>query len=91
MISGSIEITSFNSLNRRSGNWQRSLKALKLPGKLGDWGNRSDTTVYGSIGASVGCQDSERRWAVRQQPTNCLSVFDHFPGLALKRLIKVDS
>ena len=49
MISGSIEITSFNSLNRRSGNWQRSLKALELPGKLGDWGNRSDTTVYGSI------------------------------------------
>ena len=22
----------------------------------------------------------------RQQPTNCLSVFDHFVGLALKRL-----
>ena len=23
----------------------------------------------------------------RQQPTNCLSVFDHFVGLELKRLI----
>ena len=25
----------------------------------------------------------------RQQPTNCLSVFDHFVGLALKRLKKI--
>ena len=29
---------------------------------------------------------SDRRIADEQQPTNCLSVFDHFVGLALKRL-----
>ena len=34
--------------------------------------------------------DKHTETICRQQPTNCLSVFDHFVELALKGLIKID-